>query len=122
MWCDSHAAPAHTQRTSTSLQVTARPAFLQLRQECRVLFFQVIQLGCHLLHALLRPRGHLIDDLDQSPQPQDDDERSQVLEHAVREDVDEEAAHDDEGVEAVEPLVEEAAFGDMIRQQSCLAT
>jgi hypothetical protein len=82
---------------------------LNLASHEAILPLQFMYLLLHILDLLFCANAELLDDLENSPQSQDDDKRSDLFENAVQDDVDNETGEDDESVEAVEPGAEVSA-------------
>ncbi len=90
------------------LLVLLFPQRLNLAPEIFILALELQHLCLNILHPLRCPDTKLLDNLDKAPEPEDDDNGCDFLEDALGQDVDNEARDDDEGVEAVEPVVEES--------------
>jgi len=84
---------------------------VQSRRQLSLLPLQDLESCLQVLHALRGPDTHLLDDLDQPEQPQHDHQRGNLFNNTARNQVDDEARHDDEGIEAMKPRVEEPGAG-----------
>lgn len=75
----------------------------------------ILQLGVFLLepfdphlkvlHLLAGANTHLLDNLDEAEETQDDDKRGDLLFHAPRQDIDEKTGDDDQGIKNMKPRV-----------------
>lgn len=79
---------------------------LELNLQLGILLLQHLHPQFQILHLLGRTDAQLLDDLDKTPETQDDNQRRHFLENTVRQDVNEKARNDDESVEDVKPRVE----------------
>jgi hypothetical protein len=74
----------------------------------QVLIFRLQLLNTQLqsIHLLLSTYAEFLDDLKEAPETENDNQRGDLLENAVQENVNDEACYDDSCVEAVEPGIE----------------
>lgn len=72
--------------------------------ESRVFRLQSSKPALEAFHLLGGFDAELVDDLDEPPQTQYDDERGDLLDHAVFDQVHDEAHNDDEGIEHLQPI------------------
>lgn len=90
-----------------SLFFIHRPLLLlQLRSQIPILRLELLNLELESSHLLLGTNAELLNNLKEAPEAQDDDQRGHFLEHAVEENVCDEACQNDNGIEDVESGVE----------------
>lgn len=71
-----------------------------------VLLLQLFDLHLEVLHLLTRTNTHFLDNFNETPETKYDDKRSDLFDDASRQDIDQEADNNNQGIKYVEPRVE----------------
>lgn len=89
------------------LTLTCRCELPELVPQASILLLEPINLHLEVFHPLSACDAQLLDNLDKPPQTQDDNERCNLLDNTMRQDVDEKTGDNDCSIKDMEPGMQE---------------
>lgn len=95
----------HPSHLSPRLLAICGIGSVHFRFQVGVLLLQLLDLHLEVLHLLTRTNTHFLDNFDETPETKYDDKGSNFFDDATRQDIDQEADNDNQGIKYMEPRV-----------------